>query len=401
VRRHVAEGKSSVVLAGPSGTICLGEREWTFLAAADGTRDLDGIALAASARGRRITEEHLRSFFGELAAVGWLADGPATPADSAEAPPSRPLVALPGFRLRCDGSGTCCRSYPTTIFTPLEVARARSLEPGVMNGGADAFDAFTPLEGSATPEWEARAVGQIDGRCAFLAPDLRCTLHARGGAGAKPAGCNLYPSRFVDDGETIRVGPVPECRCVFVSDAEEGEPEEPHLPPQAVVERLDDEVELTSASRVDRAGYLAWAARIDAVDDGARLLWDLARELDGEADLALAAERWRAQVARAAARERWRSEADVARRVLEALPGALDELDFELPPGPGERTYVRALAHVHAWALDRVPVAESLRVRALRLLAARRLRTLLVDPLDAAFDQPIALVEAVCRGHGL
>src|SRR5262245_58846168 len=220
-RRHFVGEKRLVVLHDPDAgrTACIGEREWAVLRAADGTRDLEGIASAAAVRERPVRSDHVAEFLADLERAGMLREGPPAREDAREeaAPTGRPWRALADFRLRCDGSGSCCRIYPTTVFSPLEVARARSLAPEVLDAGQRATSAFTPERGSTLPPWRARAVTMVEGRCAFLLPSNRFVLHERAGTAAKPAGCRLYPATFADDGACVRVSFAPECRCVIAS----------------------------------------------------------------------------------------------------------------------------------------------------------------------------------------
>ena len=147
-RRHVVDGDERVVLhdLGTGRLVQIGPREWGLLAAADGTRDLDGIVLAAAREGAHARAAALEGFLAQLHQAGMLEDGveeapsPAVmaegEAESRDDPAARPLVPLPGFGLHCDGSGSCCRFYGTVIFGPVEAARARALLPMVREGGA-------------------------------------------------------------------------------------------------------------------------------------------------------------------------------------------------------------------------------------------------------------------------
>src|SRR5262249_22825791 len=124
-RRHVVEGNEIVVLHDRSNgsLVQIGPREWALLAAADGTRDLDGILLAASREAARVQRPALTAFLEQLLAAQMLDDGapqspdPAAPPDENEpSAPERPLDPLPGFTLTCDGSGSCCALYPSILF---------------------------------------------------------------------------------------------------------------------------------------------------------------------------------------------------------------------------------------------------------------------------------------------
>jgi lysine-N-methylase len=394
----------------------IGEREWAFLACADGTRTLEGIALAAARRDRRATPDHVAAFFAQLEAAGMLVDGPA------QAPPSEPErddarwppAPLPGFRLVCDGRGTCCRLYPTTTFLPLDAVRARACCPDVLDGGNDPPRLFTPVSSSHAEPWEPLAVAMVDGRCAFLDAGGSCRIHAAGDAGAKPSGCRAFPFRYVDDGRELRVAPAPECSCVFTSSFEpspsgEGVSEAAPAPEAATfVERLGDELRRDERTSWDRGAYLSWAdgirARLRREDDGVAALWCEADELaTTELTLEAMSARLRATLHRHNDKQTWRSERDLARRIPAWMEAALGE---PASPEPllGENLYLRAIAHVHAWALDGVPVATSLRNRALRLRIARALPLVISDGdrrADPALAHPIALVEACCRAFHL
>ncbi len=417
-RRHVVgDAVMTTVHAPPPsrGVACLGEREWAFVAAADGTRDLEGIRLAAARDGRRATRAHVVRLFEELAAAGLLTDGveEATSASLAEPTsgvPERPCVGLPRFRLRCDGSGTCCRLYTTTTFLPLDVARARALCPDVLAGGHHPERLFTPLTSSHAHSWEPVAVAMIDGRCAFLGADDSCSIHARGGAGAKPAGCRAYPLRFVDDGEVIRVGPAPECSCVFASPAVDEAMDAPRPDHALFVERLDETIQVGDGSSWSRARYLAWATErgelLATSANGVDALWEAAAELaHSDVSLTELAGRLARALEEHGRLHAWRHPRDLARGLPDLMLVATRRIGRDVGALEGETLYLRALSHLHGWALDGVPLAASLRERALRLLVARHLadvireRELVRD--DAAFGAPIALVEASCRAFDL
>ena len=62
---------------------------------------------------------------------------------------------------------------------------------------------------------------------------------------------------------------------------------------------------------------------------------------------------------------------------------------------------MRALAFGHAFA-QRPPIEDALRDHAVRLVVARAVgRRLVVGGFDAALREPIAVVEAMTRAHGL
>jgi len=467
-RHHVVADDAFVILHDTrTGRVAqIGEREWTLICCADGTRDLDGVRAAATARGRAIKAEHVAAFFGELSRAGMLSEGaPPVPAPALRPPADRPLMVLPDFALRCDGTGTCCRLYPTTAFSSLEVARARVHAPGVMDCGLAPEEVFTPEVGSTRPPWRARAVAMVDGRCAFLASTGRCVLHDAGGAAAKPRGCDHYPTSFVDDGAAVRVSVVPECACVFRSaldSALDRDPEgAPLVPPGAeqagdldesvYVVRLPREIQLgvggTLASQVMASqvmvslGDALVRALGDSTDDcdAARLWWTLAREADQgaarwlNADLEelarrvveragpgsswpvaehlLAVTAWFAEhLERRIDQDRgWRAASDLARQVpqrMRAVLPVVEERGWRLvaPQPAAEAFLVRAVLHGQLWlTAEDEPLCACLEQRAVRVLIARALAEELTAAERAdepAFDYPLALVEAVCRGLG-
>lgn len=439
VRRHVLRGRVVLTLHAPPpsrAVATIGEREWAFLEAADGSRDLEGIRIAARRSARLATPALVSEFFKALGEAGLLAEGPAELADAPApaggpassggeaAEPSSdealdpihtavaaalPLVAMPGFRLACDGSGTCCRLYPTTTFLSLDVARARACCPEVLDAGHHPERAFSPVTSSHARSWEPSAVTMVDGRCAYLDDEGSCRIHANGGAELKPSGCRLFPIRYVDDGVAIRVAPAPECRCVFTSArAEAGEASLPE--DAAVVEAVDDTIHVDARVTWSRARYLAWAAEVarelEAAADGVTALWDLAQGLSPDPQTLVArGEELERKLSRHNAMQTWRATTDLARRIPSWMEGAARLRHAEAPPLAGENLYLRAVAHAHAWVLDGVPLSVSLRDRALRLFIARRLRSAfapsdLADP-DPALGEPIALVEACSRAFGL
>jgi lysine-N-methylase len=444
----------------------IGPREWVILSCADGTRDLDGLLLAAGREGAVVDLPAIRSFLDLLDGAGMLAEGtgrrPGLRADepaSAPAPahrasvahagpddepvdPARPVEALPGYTLACDGSGSCCRIYASVIFGPAEAALARGLLPRVEDGGARHELVFMPEHGSA-PSGGA-AVAMRDGRCVYLAGNGRCGLHAIGGPAAKPVGCNTFPTSFVDDGETVRASVSVECACVLASVGREGgDPLVPpgvraraDLDPVVRVATLPREVCVAPGATVARAAFVAWSRRLAAADPGgdvATFLWRLAEAVTavgiGDAAIARAAQGaarpdeaaivpWIESLLRRARQlekrdARWRSRADLAYRAArwvgaacEALlaPGAVAAV-AEAPLAPeGEAFYLRAIVHGHR-LVGELPVVTALRDRAVRLLVARALGLVLLaeDPsaLDPACAEPLALVEAMLRGHGL
>ncbi|MCA9650442.1 MAG: YkgJ family cysteine cluster protein, partial [Myxococcales bacterium] len=267
-RRHVIDGTERVVLHDQHNdeVVQVGPREWAVLEAADGTREPEGIVVAARRRGAHArvaavsellhtlaergmveageeAEPEARSSSAESPAPGsgtplavaptpalepTIADAsPASPSPSpampsspppapvppeADDPGERPVVGLPEG-LRCDGGGTCCRLYGTVMATPEEARRIETLLPHWRVGSVPSERWTTPMRGS-TPGPLLALVAR-DGACGMLRDDGLCEIHRVGGAEAKPLGCRLFPRTFVDDGVELRVSLKPECPCVL------------------------------------------------------------------------------------------------------------------------------------------------------------------------------------------
>ena len=452
-RRHITGSETVVVLHDQhTGRLLqLGPREWGLLAAADGTRDLDGIVLAARREGAHARVPALHAFLEQLHGASLLADG--TPDDSdaesraattASTPPSepgqlaadRPLDVLPDFSLHCDGSGSCCRIYASVIFGPVEAARARALFPEIQGGGDRHERVFLPDRGSAPTG--GSAVTLVDGRCAYLGESGHCSIHARAGGPAKPIGCNLFPASFLDDGERIAVSASVECACILASVGRPGgapliSPEarvRGDLDPSVFVASLPARLAVTRDTSADRAAIRLWSRRLIALPlpaDTARTLWSLAAALDErglDADPAPCFHSppsidpteilpWIDALARRAARRVaedavWRSERDLARLasswIADAAGALLSSGSVSLPPSApgGEAFYLRAALHGYKLFGD-VPLTVALRDRAVRLIVARALPDVFarVGATDPAGAHPLALVEAMLRGHGL
>jgi lysine-N-methylase len=465
-RRHVAGGEALVALydlrdGARDGLLVVGEREWTVLRCADGTRDLDGIACAAAARGAAARVDHVAAFLARLGAEGLLAEGvEATAAERAaslDATPAiepsrleallaarstRPLDPLRGHHLACARCGACCGAYATILFSPLEALRTRALCPEILDSGVTEELLFTP-ERSAAYDGPAsargvRVVAATGGRCALLGADRGCSLHARGGAEAKPAGCRIYPRTHVDDGLAIRISISPECPALFARPSG-GEPLAPEggatgadLAPEVHVDSLPERIPLAAAREARRGDYTAWSRRLVAVleaggaaPDAARALWSLSAAVESvgldvaaaEAALSQPAElpaaesaRWLAALGARVQRHGERlaalhAAAEFGRETATAIAAACTRLAAPAGRGeriatpPGERTaldelvYLTASLHGHL-VVDGRPLATSLRDRATRLLAARSFEA-------PGARHPIATVEALLRSHGL
>lgn len=422
-RRHLIGERVQVVLHVGEHTLALGEREWAVVEAMDGTRDLEGVRAAARAAGVRVGPHHVTAFVERLGALGLLAG--ADPDESAAAvaatalpEPTRPIRSLPGYGFRCDGTGSCCRIFGSVLFTPLEAARARAAVPEVLDAGHDEARAFTPSAGIG----RTMLTGAMrDGACVYLDAAHRCRIHARAGAAHKPFGCRTFPARFVDTGAEIRVTPRPECACVFDGAGEApltGARAGAELPPETFVPNVP--TARMGPHEASGAEVVAFFDALAAPEDADRAAWlDALADEVGERGLgargdraparAPTAEEARARLARldrrAPALVAWRSEDDLARRATGWLRAALAALVADPSPPPrhpaAERLYVRAM-RFGAWpAEDGAAVEADLRERAARLRIARALAAVEDARAEPAARHPIALVEALARGHGL
>lgn len=471
VRRYHDGAEELVVLHDIErrGLVRIGPREWTLLSCADGTRDLEGIVLAAARLGAHVRAPALRAFLEQLHAAGLIAGdadeggsatgGAGAPSASGEGlatPADRPLDPLPGFLLTCDGTGSCCRIYASVLASAEETARARAALPHVLDGGSCPERAFTPERGSVAQG--AYAIALVEGRCAYLEPGGRCGIHAAQGEAAKPLGCRVFPASFTDDGERVRVSVAVECACVLASVGRtDGAPLVPpevrvrgDLDEAVYVEVLPDRIALTARASASRSELVAWSravlAGLDESGDRAvpERLWALARALEADGPSARAAKRalarpvalcpgelapWLDALASTAAKRAtedaaWRSERDLARLATKwveaasrtsiasmaaAAEGAGVE-DARARPA-SEAFYVRALVHGHRVAARGRSLAASLRDRAIRVLVARAMSAAIArapacgagfeGAVDPACRHPLALVEAMLRGHGL
>jgi lysine-N-methylase len=357
------------------------------------------------------------------------------------------------------------------LFSPVEVARARSLLPAVLDAGARRANAFFPERGSGP--CAASAVALVDGRCAYLAESGLCSLHAAGGEGGKPRGCGLFPATFTDDGEAVRVSVAVECACVLAS-ARIGSGGAPLVPEGALtrgdldeavfIAVVPDQVRVSRDRSASRGELVAWSrAALEGLTDPSgeendlpAALWSMAADVEASGLEVSAARRaftspkgpssedltpWLEALRRRAARRAhedsaWRSDRDLARRATRWLersaallldPGVCEAAlrgDLGASPGGGsapasreeqrasEALYVRALLHGHQ-LVDPLgegpPLGLALRDRAVRLLLGRAMPEAIAlvaaeDPRalpDSAERHPLALVEAMLRGHGL
>jgi lysine-N-methylase len=443
-RRHVVDGQEHVALIDRErgNVVRVGPREWSWLAAADGTRDLTGIVLAVR-REASVSPDQVQELLARLDEIGFLAPADAPVAIArlpservridSTTPADRPIVPMPGLVLRCDRSGTCCRFYATVLMTETEAERARVLLPGREVGPVPMRRAFLPVIGSVPGE--AFAPVARDGACGFLDDDGACAIHRAGGAGAKPVGCALFPATFVDDGEAIRVSAKTECACVLDSGLSPGDIPlvDPawrtawDLPAMIAVERLPDRIALTDTTEISRAelrefvrGWLtveprdvaAWAwATADACTRRPFVAPDpLVAPPEPELVRPYIEALWHRAHRRAGEDAQWRSERDAVRRtttwiaattLLLRAPDVLSEhLHTPAAEPELERFYLRAA--LYAYAIREPNVELGLRDLAVRLWVARAMADTraLVDG-DPLGRRPLAPLDAVLRGWGL
>jgi lysine-N-methylase len=439
-RRHVIDGDEHVILFDrhTGGVLRLGPREWTVLQAADGTRDLEGIRLAARRDGELVPPASIAELLAALDAVGFLAEAPpiarvrgaARVVIEDRTPRDRPIERLPGAAIRCDRSGSCCRIYATVLMTRPELERARSLLPEHRVGPVEHARFFLPVAGSEPGELVTPTMH--DGACGYLKSDGACAIHAAGGLHAKPAGCQLFPVTFVDDGTSVRASVKTECACVLDGAVMEGgdpicDPawrSAGDLPPHVAVDRLPEALVVRPGHAIDRAHARAlvdawWEAPVPT--DVAAGAWAMADALEADPS-ADAREAWSAAPApdpnrvrpwiialnarasrRAAEDARWRSERDHVRETTAWIatttlvlrePEVLAEvLAAEVEDAAAEAFYLRAAAFGYT-VFDR-PLVHALRDHAVRIWVSRAMS---VTP---AARRPLARVDAVLRAYGI
>lgn len=449
LRRHVTDGQLRYVVhhAGTGALVMLDERAYAIAMLADGTRDVDGIALAASRAGVYERASEIDAVLAALAGADLIAHGvepgpmPAraatyfmTPAD--EASRATPLQALPGFRFRCDGGGHCCEQYASIALTRDDEARARRAGLKTLPGDERAEQVLLPLYGGVRRERLAMTL--VDGACLQLEAERGCSLHRAGGPAAKPTACRLYPATFADLGGVVRVSTALECGCVFESAArgDDGEPLlEPSLrvagdlPGGLTVRTIPDQVPIGAGATAARAAVVAWTDAVLAQPDegcvvGRACGLAVALEAGGPTVRAAApAARSTAEVAAELAEplarlsdltrrardsaDAWRSERDRTRQLRRAVAAAAHATSSRgaeaslQPAAPAlaqaERFALRAaLFGMHlVEASERADgLASSLRDFGARLLVARELSV----SGPRSLGHPIAVVMASLRG---
>lgn len=447
-RRHVIDGEEHVILFDrhTGGVMRIGPREWTVLQAADGTRDLEGLRLAARRAGEPCGASSIAALLQALDAVGFLAaatesvrvtSGPRVVIDE-RTPLHRPIEVLPGASVRCDRSGACCRIYATVLMTRPELERARTLLPEHRVGPVEHARFFLPVAGSEPTELVTPTMH--DGACGYLRGDGACAIHAVGGLRAKPVGCQLFPTIFVDDGTTVRASVKTECACVLDGAVlGGGDPicdrawrTAADLPPHVSVERLPERLEVCPGHAIERSRARAlvdaWWAAAPPLDVAAGA-WAMADALQA-APLVDARDAWSAAAPpepaqvlpwiaalhtrasrRAAEDARWRSERDHVRETTAWIAATalvlrssevLDELLAAPVEDPAaEAFYLRAAAFGYA-VFDR-PLVHALRDHAVRIWLSRAMPSLLAPERygTPAARRPLARVDAVLRAYGI
>ncbi|MGE0784925.1 MAG: YkgJ family cysteine cluster protein [Sandaracinaceae bacterium] len=411
--------------------------QWQVLALADGTRDVEGLLLAARARGIAIDEDDLRAFLRAMDDEGVLGGRAEAQEESVDDPDADlaevPLDPIDGWRFTCSGRGVCCQVFPSILFSPLEAARATVVL-------ADELHDFYPKRGAGR-DGEALAPVFVEGRCRYLNEDRRCALHARAGMDSKPAGCRAFPTQLVYDGERVRASAAFECACVVDGiGAVDGAPAIPEsaqrlrdLARPTRVGRVPERVRLGGDRTADRADVRAFfraltdAAPPSDVAMGLFMLGDTIAE-DGVSEGAVAryaastfdasafdataavamidhAERsfsaWESPLAS------FRGPSDLTRVGIGWLIASARAAGSNLPPPPAanaddarkETFYVRSSAWVCRDALGSLPLGLALKVRAIRVWLARALGPIAAP--DPRADEPLALVEVMFRAHGL
>lgn len=421
VRRHLVDGEEKVVVhhAATGALVVLTPRAAELALLGDGTRDLDALSLAASARGLYRREREISELFEALEAHGLVDDG-VDPRGGDRAPGPRldaPVRVLAGYAFRCDGGGACCRQYASIALDRGDVLAALGARPTALPGDGEARRLFLPIAGARADRY---AMTMVDGRCLQLDPSARCSLHERGGPGAKPKACRLYPATFTDDGEAIRVSCSTECDCVFASLEGEGEPLVESsvsfgrdLPGSIRVRSLPDRVPLSPRRAVEREEAVRLLDEIAAAPsdrDAVTRCFDAAAEIDPDeerdgraASMRRAVEQLHAAMRSATeAAAAWRSSRDRTRLLRTAVrdaSGAVLKRGVDSVGGVGgmdrdERFTLRASLFGLFFAGGVATTSEALRELGAKILVARELEL----SGSRSLGHPIAVVCAAARG---
>lgn len=412
-RRYVDE-RERVALHVGANVVVIEEGAWRVARALDGTRDVEGVRLAAYAAGVACTEEEVVRIVDELSSAGAIELGVEVQRsdqgeveDKAEVE-ARPVVVLPGYTFVCDGRGGCCSQYASIALDDDDVQRARAAKMRLLPGDADGQRSLMPFDGSLSRRRLAMAV--VEGSCLQLDASGRCGLHRDGGHDAKPKGCQRYPRTFVDDGESVRVSVGLECDCAIRSAANDfTEPlviaaRSTELAPEIAPRRIPELVPIAGSAawrRADAARFMESLGRADgdvvrALVDGARRACAEARSAAGDPpDLGDMVRAYATATASADESARaWRAPSDRVRRIRAAARAAFDRVDLDTTASDprAEAFFLRAATFGRDF-LGPLPVAHALVGAAARLLVARHLD----DPSRDALGHPIAVMEALAR----
>lgn len=126
---------------------------------------------------------------------------PSTPQSTKQpAAKVRPLLARPGARFACAGDGLCCTD--AHALGPVSRKERRQVE-----AFREHATVYLPLLGARVLSSTA------DGRCVFLGPSARCSIHATRGREAKPNACQRFPYGLVATPDGGRVTTEHRCPC--------------------------------------------------------------------------------------------------------------------------------------------------------------------------------------------
>lgn len=111
--------------------------------------------------------------------------------------PRQRFLALPETRFSCGGTGACCR-HDLTIGIEENARRfleAVDWQATMAHAPAGPFVEALPEAAAPLVSFRHRLAREDDGRCKFLTPDNRCSIHGLvGRAVFKP--CHVFPYRF-------------------------------------------------------------------------------------------------------------------------------------------------------------------------------------------------------------
>lgn len=111
------------------------------------------------------------------------------------------MRAIADGRWSCHGCGFCCRFHQLGPVEPATVRAIDATEPATWWPAAAGGWCRTTM----SPQGPVYELAKVDGHCVFLGDDLRCGVHARLGAAAKPGFCRLFPYQFVEDADGLAV----------------------------------------------------------------------------------------------------------------------------------------------------------------------------------------------------